>query len=66
MLLNRTQQKFSVFTLPLENFTEISNRTMEEKKEGDEAKLGSAFIVLVSKTSDTWIDRVGYWFAQLE
>ena len=48
MLLNRTQQNFSLFTLPLENFTEISNRTMEEKKEGDEAKLVSAFTVLVS------------------
>ena len=60
MLLNRPQLKFSLFTLPLENYTEISNGTMEEKKEGDETKLDSAFTVLVSKTSGTWI-RMGNW-----
>ena len=65
MLLNRPQLKFSLFTLPLENYTEISNGTMEEKKEGDETKLDSAFTVLVSKTSGTWI-RMGNWLAELE
>ena len=60
MLLDRPQQKFSLITIPLEYFTELTNGTTEE----NEVKPSSAITTLVSKTSQTWIN-VRYWLAIL-
>ena len=60
MLLDRPQQKFSLITIPLEYFTELTNGTLDE----NEVKPSSAITTLVSKTSQTWIN-VRYWLAIL-